>query len=244
MSSWLSMNNALNIFDIFKWTSIPTFSIMSGTVFVIFSTICWVFMSKSEMPSYPQRRLSGFYNSMMKVRKHLRPIYWIWNRSSSSKFSHFTRLQQPDEDISETDEDMSITELMKSFDEILKLEIEELSEHVPQRNRRSSWYLLKVISRKLKTDPNSIIEAAQMNLHILTLNFVIQLLPTAESNVRENLLTFPDYQLNTIHWSLVPLFVLHLQLFSQIAYSKMHLSHYSYTVMPFLIVEYPILNSH
>jgi uncharacterized protein (UPF0216 family) len=108
-------------------------------------------------------------------------------------------LQQPDEDISETDEDMSITELMKSFDEILKLEIEELSEHVPQKNRRSSWYLLKVISRKLKTDPNSIIEAAQMNLHILTLNFVIQLLPTAESNVRENLLTFPDYQLNTIH---------------------------------------------
>lgn len=108
-------------------------------------------------------------------------------------------MQQPDEDISETDEDMSITELMKSFDEILKLEIQESSEHIPQRNRRYSWHLLKVISRKLKTDPNSIIEAAQMNLHILTLNFVIQLLPTAESNVRLNLLTYPGYQLNAIH---------------------------------------------
>jgi hypothetical protein len=108
-------------------------------------------------------------------------------------------LHQPDDDISDRDEEMSIGELVESFDEILNIEIEELSERVPQRNRRSSWYLLKLISRKLKSDPNSIIEAAQLNLHILTLNFVIKLLPTAENNVSVYIVTCSDYQSKIIY---------------------------------------------
>lgn len=128
---------------------------------------------------------------MMKVQNILKPICRKFQQSATCQIILRTSLDlyQPDDDISDTDEDMSIAELIESFDEILKIEIEELCEHVPQRNRRSSWYLLKLISRKLKNDPNSIIEAAQLNMHILTLNFLIKLLPTAENDVSGNLIT-------------------------------------------------------
>lgn len=152
-------------------------------------------MSKSETPSYPQRRFSGFYNAMMKVRNFLKPMCRKFQQTVACQIIRRTLLDlyQPDDDISDTDEDMSIAELIESFDEILKIEIEELSEHVPQRNRRSSWYLLKLISRKLKNDTNSIIEAARLNMHILTLNFLIKLLPTAENDVSGNLLSCCDH---------------------------------------------------
>ena len=47
--------------------SYTSVAIMSGTVFIVFSTICWIFMSSAENTSNPRRRMSGMYSAMMKV---------------------------------------------------------------------------------------------------------------------------------------------------------------------------------
>lgn len=114
---------------------------------------------------------------------------------------YFCWLHQSDDDISDTDKDLSIGELIRSFNEIMKIENQEFSECASPTIKKSSWYLLKLISRKLKNDPNFITEAAQLNLHISIVNFVMKLLPTAENNVSKKPITtlMSDYNLFVHH---------------------------------------------
>ena len=63
------------------------------------------------------------------------------------------------------------------------LEEDELAESTDLSNRSVSS-LLKIISKKIKKDPGITEEAAQLNLHILTLKYIAKTLPTADHIVR------------------------------------------------------------
>lgn len=75
------------------------------------------------------------------------------------------------------------------------LEEDEASEN-QDPNNRSTWSLLKIISKKMKKDPDSTEEAARLNLHILTLKYIEKTLPTADHYVRILFFILNDFQQN------------------------------------------------
>ena len=62
------------------------------------------------------------------------------------------------------------------------LEEDESTENADLSNR-STWSLLKIISKKIKKDPGVMEDAAKLNLHILTLKYIAKILPTADHYV-------------------------------------------------------------
>lgn len=69
------------------------------------------------------------------------------------------------------------------------LEEDESAESADLSNR-STWSLLKIISKKIKKDPGIMEDAAKLNLHFLTLKYIAKILPTADHYVRYQLLPF------------------------------------------------------
>jgi hypothetical protein len=90
---------------------------------------------------------------------------------------------QSEGDLSDNYDQQPLAELILMFRSIQMLEEDEACEN-QDPNNRSTWSLLKIISKKMKKDPDSTEEAARLNLHILTLKYIEKTLPTADHYVR------------------------------------------------------------
>ena len=64
---WTATDYAMDVLSSSSGNSYASVAIMSGTVFIVFSTICWIFMSSAETSSSPRRRMSGMYSALTKV---------------------------------------------------------------------------------------------------------------------------------------------------------------------------------
>ena len=74
--------------------------------------------------------------------------------------------------------------LQKEEEEGRFLDFTDECDNVTMKNARSSsWSLLKLLSVRLKNHPDEINNAAELNVHSLTLDFIKKSLPTAEHNV-------------------------------------------------------------
>ena len=67
MRFWTATDYAMDVLSSSSGNSYASVAIMSGTVFIVFSTICWIFMSSAETSSSPRRRMSGMYSALTKV---------------------------------------------------------------------------------------------------------------------------------------------------------------------------------
>jgi hypothetical protein len=162
--------------------SFPTLTLMLATILVVCSTICWVCMTSHESKLHQKKGFSRLYSSLLKVTSVIFHLSSVLFELFPSDVKIVYKLQS-EGDLSDNYDQQPLAELILMFRSIQMLEEDEASEN-QDPNNRSTWSLLKIISKKMKKDPDSTEVAARFNLHILTLKYIEKTLPTADHYVR------------------------------------------------------------
>lgn len=145
-----------------KADSIP--AILSIILLMCFSMAFLLHVSSKEQRVYPKRRLSELYSSLV----------------------------QDDEDKLTEVENQTLPEMISKLRVYEILKESRTAERSAERMSLecSSWEVLKLIGMRLRQDSRTLKEAAELDLHIIALDYVAKSLPTAEHNVRVILYSF------------------------------------------------------